>query len=388
VLVSLGRVHSVVGIEAQAGLDELLGKVTYLHLFVLGVVDFEGLQDGPVLHDLVLAHPVPEGSLPEKHLVEDDSNRPDVNFGGYFGSAVLEGLRREVVVGADALRGELDASVIAFLHDLAESKVDDLDDSLVEHDVAGLEVVVDHLLLEAVEVVKGAQHLLDDDLGFSLRNRSVPLHVARHLGARTVLQFEDHLIPSFVDFDNVLEFGDVGMGQCLLDIYLSHGVPVEFLLELGSDPVIEDDPLDRHHPIGVHVVGLVDFPEAPGAQQFKCLVSVVDDGPSFSVVLAPLFLFGQLQPLFVVFHLQLLVLELLPEFLQLPRVEFLGTLQAQVLTAVDCCQLLLFFYLLEPFLVGCDFGSQLGEDFSLYKLPVVFYEVPETIVDLVAVLPP
>ena len=106
-----------------------------------------------------------ERLLSVEKFKEDDSQGPDIDFGRYFRVEFFESFGREVIIGASALGSEIDACFIA-LHDFAESEVKYFDHSLVEHHVAGLQVVMDDLLIQFGEVVEGREELLHDEFGF------------------------------------------------------------------------------------------------------------------------------------------------------------------------------------------------------------------------------
>ncbi len=67
-----------------------------------------------------------------------------------------EAFWRQVPVGAYALGSQLQ---VLILGSLAETEVSDLDSALMEEDVLGLEVVVDHLIRQFMQVANGTHDL-------------------------------------------------------------------------------------------------------------------------------------------------------------------------------------------------------------------------------------
>jgi hypothetical protein len=71
----------------------------------------------------------------------------------YLRTILLEALRSLVPVSTHTLRGQL-YLLIAFIYDLAETKVCDLHLSVVKDYVLGLQIVMDNLLVRVVKVLK------------------------------------------------------------------------------------------------------------------------------------------------------------------------------------------------------------------------------------------
>lgn len=114
----------------------------------------EGLQNQSFIVYLCLRNPIRKWFLSVEQLEEDNSQGPHVDLGVDERSEVVEGLRRKVPISARALGSQLHSRLLALKHHFAKPEVQDLDNSVREHDVAGLEVVVDDLGFELEEVVE------------------------------------------------------------------------------------------------------------------------------------------------------------------------------------------------------------------------------------------
>lgn len=120
----------------------------------------------------------------------------------------MESLWRKIPKSPWALRSELHLGVVVVGHELAEAEVQQLDCAFAEHDVAGLEVEVDDLFLEAEEVVEHREELPDDRLGLGLFDAAVLPHIDGQLDPVAVLQLEDDLVRALYQ---VVELDDVAM---------------------------------------------------------------------------------------------------------------------------------------------------------------------------------
>lgn len=141
-------------VSLQALTDEIFGLVWNSIVFrtIIGKVDLITLQDLPWMNELILADSVPKGSPSIEHFIEDDSDRPDIDFAWNFGIILLVHFWRQIVEGACFGRGEIYAWIFS-LYDLADSKVYDLNDTIMEEYVSRFEVVMDDGLLLVVEVL-------------------------------------------------------------------------------------------------------------------------------------------------------------------------------------------------------------------------------------------
>lgn len=100
-------------------------------------------------------------------LIEDDSQRPDIDFGGEERVA-CEGLRRKVAETAHALRGQGHFGVLR-VECFANAEVQHFGSASVEHDVLRFEVVVHDSL--GGEVADHRKQLLHDCPGLWLGNK-------------------------------------------------------------------------------------------------------------------------------------------------------------------------------------------------------------------------
>lgn len=137
----------------------------------------------------------------------------------------------------------------------------------MEHDVGGLKVVMNDLVVELVHVLERADDLPDDLLGLLLFEALVLEKVLSEFGALAVLHDEAHL--AFLHFDDLDQLGDVGVAEALLDLDL----PVQvlqvvllFLLVFGAEGVVEPVLLQRHKAHVVQVETLEHSAEPSAAQ--------------------------------------------------------------------------------------------------------------------------
>ena len=153
VVVGIGGAQSVILPVRHATLDELLGCLRHFMPLggVRGEIHLVGFQDYVLIEDVTLAHALPEGFFAVEEFEEDNSKRPYINFGGYFGVKLLKGLGREVPVGPNTLGGQIHPCIF-FVHDLAESEIEDLHNTVSKHNVVGFQVVVDDSFLPGGEV--------------------------------------------------------------------------------------------------------------------------------------------------------------------------------------------------------------------------------------------
>ena len=103
-----------------------------------------------------------------KTLIKDDSDAPDVDFGGYFRWCLAndETFGRQVPISAGALRRQIHSVlriVIVLVHDLRQAEIRDLDitayAAVAQQDVARLQVVVDDGRFDLVQVFQSRYHL-------------------------------------------------------------------------------------------------------------------------------------------------------------------------------------------------------------------------------------
>lgn len=102
-----------------------------------------------------------------EQLKEYNAERPYVYLGRYLRVVFLKSLRREVPVCPCALGGEIHAGFVS-LHHFAEPEIQHFDNSLIEHDITGLQVVVDDFLFQLKEVVEGREELPHNQFGLLL----------------------------------------------------------------------------------------------------------------------------------------------------------------------------------------------------------------------------
>jgi hypothetical protein len=112
----------------------------------------EGVQDQATVVDLPLGGALTEGLATIEQFKEDDTQRPHIDLTRNLWFLAFKNLRRKVPIGAHSLRGKLHPRFLTIDHDLTQSKVQNLHNSITEHDIAGLQIEVDHSLFELGEV--------------------------------------------------------------------------------------------------------------------------------------------------------------------------------------------------------------------------------------------
>lgn len=178
-------VYPLIDVIRQAIPDEILALIADGALLSIGKVDHTGLQHDTLIQDAHLAHLIAERLLPEDHLVVDDADRPHVHLRRYHCLLVRdEALGRQVPVCPHALGGELQVFVLG---GLAETEISDLDPALVEEDVLGLQVIVDHLVRQFVQILDGTHDLPEDESCLLLRDALMLLEVMRKVRALAIL---------------------------------------------------------------------------------------------------------------------------------------------------------------------------------------------------------
>lgn len=96
------------------------------------------IQNGLISHDGHLSFVVPKRLHPEQELVKDDPHTPNVHFGRDLRiSWLIEAFGSLVPICAHSLRCQLNF-VLVFAHNFAQTKVGDLDLSIVKEYVLGL----------------------------------------------------------------------------------------------------------------------------------------------------------------------------------------------------------------------------------------------------------
>lgn len=157
----------------EAGFNELLALIGNYALGLGREVYCICFKHDPLIQYSHLAHLISEGFLSEQHLEVDDSDGPDIHFGGNMRLLICDkAFRRKVPVRAHSLRCQLDDILVCRL---AQAKVRDFYLPLVEQDVLRFQIVVDNFLWELVKVFNGVDHLLDHHLGLFLRQALVLL---------------------------------------------------------------------------------------------------------------------------------------------------------------------------------------------------------------------
>lgn len=158
-LIGFSWVQSVFCIVSQTSANEVLCLFRYFVLLrrIRRKSDLCSITDYVLLQNLVLWHSVPKRSLPVKHLKENDTNWPHIDFWRDHRIIRVESFRRQVPVSANSLRSQIDFCLVAIaIHFFAKPKVQDFDDSFVKDDIAWFKIIVNDLILEFVEVVKCA----------------------------------------------------------------------------------------------------------------------------------------------------------------------------------------------------------------------------------------
>ena len=90
-----------------------------------------------------LTHGISKSVLAVEHFEVDDSNAPDINFGGDDRFLLGKAFRRKVPVGSHSLRGQLDGILLG---GFAQTEISYFDSAFVEEDVLWLQVVVDNFV--------------------------------------------------------------------------------------------------------------------------------------------------------------------------------------------------------------------------------------------------
>jgi hypothetical protein len=76
-------------------------------------------------------------------------------------------LRRQVPVSSNTLGSEVNPGLFSN-HGLAQAKVQNLHQSIMEHDIGGFKIVMNYFLFQSGQVIKGRKNLPDDLLGLFL----------------------------------------------------------------------------------------------------------------------------------------------------------------------------------------------------------------------------
>lgn len=141
-------------LHLQALNDE---QAYHVEHFFGGLVDRRPESQGlmlDVVEEVFLVSPFPR-DVEEKHLVEDDPDRPDVALGAVV--LLLEDLRGHVEGAADAGLEELGRVIF---HVLGKTEIPNFDNSLIVEDVGRLHVAVDDPILD--ELLEALEDLLHD----------------------------------------------------------------------------------------------------------------------------------------------------------------------------------------------------------------------------------
>lgn len=130
-----------------------------------------------------------EGSPPVKHLVENNTYRPNVDFvRNHLTRSLREAFRSLVPVSASSKGGELNL-ITGLFNLLAEAKVTQLDLSLVEKDVLRFKVIMDDLRFLLAQVKESLHDLLHNHPGFLLRDDLPLLQKVREVRPSTAFEY-------------------------------------------------------------------------------------------------------------------------------------------------------------------------------------------------------
>jgi hypothetical protein len=134
-------------------------------------------------------------------------------------------LRRQVPVSSDALGSKVNPGLLSN-HGLAQAKVKNLHQSIMEHDIGGFKIVMNYFLFQSGQVMKCRKDLPDDLFGLFLFKTGVFFEVVRKLRPGAVVKCKDDLfLGAFEEFD---ELGDVGV----VELFVLFGLALDELEEL------------------------------------------------------------------------------------------------------------------------------------------------------------
>lgn len=166
-----------------------------------------------------------ERSSGVKHLVKNHPNRPDVHLWADLRAVFFVSLRRQVPVSSDALGREVNPGLFSS-HGLAQAKVKNLHQSIMEHDIGGFKIVMNDFLFQSGQVMQGRKDLPYYLFGLFLFKTGVFFEVVRKLRPGAVVKCEDNLfMGAFEEFDKL---GDVGV----VELSVLFGLALDELKEL------------------------------------------------------------------------------------------------------------------------------------------------------------
>jgi hypothetical protein len=134
-------------------------------------------------------------------------------------------LRRQVPVSSNALGSEVNPGLLP-IHGLAQAKVKNLHQSIMEHDIGGFKIVMNYFLFQSGQVMEGREDLPYDLFGLFLFETGDFFAVVRKFRPGAVVKCEDDLfLGAFEEFD---ELGDVGV----VKLFVLFGLALDELEEL------------------------------------------------------------------------------------------------------------------------------------------------------------
>lgn len=120
-----------------------------------------GVDNDSLSEDLPLAKPFSKWFFPVEKFIEDDSDRPNINFFRDVLLVIIEYLWGKVPISPDSRCCQCNSAFFV-LYCLANAKIDDFDDPLMKEDVRRFEIEVHHSHLLLPQVLHHKHQLLDD----------------------------------------------------------------------------------------------------------------------------------------------------------------------------------------------------------------------------------
>ena len=107
------------------------------------------LEHDAFLENSELTHGISKGFFAVEHFEVDDSNAPNINFGGDDRFLLGKAFRWEVPVGSHSLRGQFNGILLG---GFAQTEISYFDSTLVEEDVLRLQVIVDDFIGQFMQI--------------------------------------------------------------------------------------------------------------------------------------------------------------------------------------------------------------------------------------------
>ncbi len=129
----------------------------------------------------------------------------------------------------------------------------------MKHNIAWFQIVMNYFLLQTAQISQCTENLFYNNFGLFLRNHFVFLYIFWQLWSWTIFKFKYSTIFLYVNFNDSLQFGYVGMIESLLDLGFSLNMFINLIAMTLTYIWSKCYPLNSHLFVWFYIIAFVDL---------------------------------------------------------------------------------------------------------------------------------